>query len=185
MSTSFPQEADVVIIGSGIIGSSTAYHLGKMGCKGVVLLERHQIASGTTWHSAAQVRQLRSSKNLTQMVQHSTRVYANLEAETGLPTGWRQCGSISIATNQERLIHIQRQASLARAFDIEIHEIDVTEVKRLWPAAYTDDIIGAIYSPTDGRVEPKETALALIAGAKQHGVQVFENTKVTMYCLER
>jgi len=179
MTENFPKNVEVVIIGGGIIGCSTAYHLAKAGCKNVVLIERNELTSGTTWHSAAQVRQIRSSKNLTQMVQYSTQLYASLEEETSLPTGWSQCGSISIATNKERLTHIQRQASLARAFNIEVHEITAQDVQKHWPLAYTDDIIAAVYSPTDGRVDPKLTSYALIAAAKNNGVQVFEHCAAT------
>ena len=123
MSNIFPTNASVVVIGGGVMGCSTAYHLAKAGCRDVVLLERKQLTSGTSWHSAAQVRALRSSENLTRMIQYSTKLYQSLEEETGQSTGWLQTGSLSLATNKERFIHIKRQASLARLFGIEVNVV--------------------------------------------------------------
>ena len=118
MTKNFPTNAQVVVIGGGVMGCSTAYHLAKAGCADVILLERKQLTSGTSWHSAAQVRALRSSENLTRMIQYSTELYKNLELETGQSTGWVQTGSLSLATNWERFTHIKRQASLALLFGI-------------------------------------------------------------------
>ena len=174
-----PDLSSVVVIGGGIMGCSVAYHLAKLGIKPVVLLERHQITSGTTWHSAAQVRQLRSSQNLTQLIRYSVELYSQLEQETDQATGWYQTGSISIATNTDRLIHIRRQADLARLFGIEVHEITAAQVADYWPLAHTDDIQGAIYSPHDGRVNPSDLCAALIKGFKRYGGQVCEQTSVT------
>ena len=116
MTTALPEHAEIVVIGGGIIGCSTAYHLAKLGKRDVVLLERSKLGSGTTWHSAAMVRQLRSSNSLTQLARYSSELYRSLERETGQSTGWMSCGSLSLATNQDRLTHIRRQASLARCF---------------------------------------------------------------------
>ena len=121
--TLLPSSSRVIVIGGGVIGCSTAYHLAQMGAGEVLLLERKQLTSGTTWHSAAQVRQLRSTRNLTEMIRYSAKLYAELEVETGQSTGWTKTGSLSIATNPDRLTHIRRQAALARAFDIAVEEV--------------------------------------------------------------
>jgi 4-methylaminobutanoate oxidase (formaldehyde-forming) len=174
-----PGHAQVVIIGGGVMGCSTAYHLAKQGCDDVVLLERGKLTNGTTWHSAAMVRQLRSTVSLTQLTKYSARLYASLAEETGQETGWRQCGSISIATTPDRLTHIRRQASLARAFGVEAYEIGVDEIAGMWPFANLDDVIGGVYSPDDGRVNPTDLCAALVKGAKAGGARIFEDTAVT------
>ncbi|MEM8972561.1 MAG: FAD-dependent oxidoreductase [Pseudomonadota bacterium] len=178
MQAALPRHAEIVVIGGGIIGCSTAYHLAKFGKRDVVLLERSKFGSGTTWHSAAMVRQLRSTNSLTQLVRYSAELYQSLEAETGQSTGWMSCGSLSIATNPDRLMHIRRQASLARAFEIEAHEVDRTTVQELWPIAETRDVIAGVHSPSDGRVSPMDTLAALIKGARMHGAKLFEDTAV-------
>lgn len=174
-----PDAASVVVIGGGVMGCSTAYHLAKLGCREVVLLERHKLTSGTTWHSAAQVRQLRSTRNLTQLIRYSTQLYASLEEETGQATGWVQTGSLSIATNPDRLTHIRRQAALARAFGVEAHEISGKEAAGLWPMMNGADVIGAVFSPSDGRVNPSDLCAALAKGAKASGVRIMEGVTVT------
>jgi 4-methylaminobutanoate oxidase (formaldehyde-forming) len=174
-----PLHAEAVVIGGGAMGCSALYHLAKSGIADCVLLERNQLTSGTTWHSAAQVRQLRSTRNMTRMVQYSARLYSELEAETGQITGWYQTGSVSIATNPDRLTHIRRQAALARAFGLQVEEIDAGEVQRFWPMANCDDVIGAVYSPDDGRVNPSDFCQALVKGARASGARIFENTSVT------
>ena len=174
-----PAAAGAVVIGGGVIGCSAAYHLAKMGCRDVAILERRRLTCGTTWHSAGQVRQLRSTRNLTELIRYSTRLYASLEAETGQGTGWLECGSISIVTNPDRLTHVKRQASLARAFDVDVEVIDAGRVGELWPLMRTDDIIGTVYSPTEGRVNPSDLSLALVKGAKAMGVRVVEGAPVT------
>ncbi|MDG1177209.1 MAG: FAD-dependent oxidoreductase, partial [SAR324 cluster bacterium] len=179
MRNNFPKHAQIVIIGGGIMGCSTAYHLMKNGCRDVILLERAKLTSGTTWHSAAQVRQLRSTESLTKLVQNSVNLYSSLEEETGQATGWKQSGSLSIATNQDRLTHIRRQASLSKAFGIGAEEISVSDAAEKWPLMRTDDLIGTVYSPSDGRVSPSDICAALIKGAKSKGLQIFENTPVT------
>ncbi|MGI9415064.1 MAG: FAD-dependent oxidoreductase, partial [Hyphomicrobiales bacterium] len=178
MTKSLPSQASVVVIGGGVIGCSTLYHLARAGVRDAVLLERKQVTCGTTWHSAAQVRQLRSTNNLTQLIKYSTELYASLEEETGQATGWTRTGSLSVATNPDRLTHIKRQAALARLFDVEADIIGPMEAAELWPMMRADDIVGAVYSPNDGRVNPSDLCAALVKGARANGAQVFEDTAV-------
>jgi len=177
--TGIESAADIVVIGGGIMGCSTAYHLCKLSGKKVVLLERHQLTCGTTWHSAAQVRQLRSSRNLTRLVQDSVALYSQLEAETGQATGWLQQGSISIATCRDRLTHIRREAALANVFGVAAEEISAAEVQARWPLINAQDIIGAVYSPQDGRVNPSDVCAALSKSIRRNGGVIREDTPVT------
>ena len=174
----------MVVIGGGIIGCSTLYHLAKAGIRDAILLERKQLTSGTTWHSAAQVRQLRSTNNLTQLIKYSTELYGALEAETGQATGWTRTGSLSIATNPDRMTHIKRQAALARLFGVEADIIGPAEASELWPMMRADDVIGAVFSPNDGRVNPSDLCAALVKGAKAEGARVFEDTPVTGFDIQ-
>ena len=176
---SLPQHASVVVIGGGIMGCSTLYHLAKLGVGDAILLERNRLTSGTTWHSAAQVRALRHSKNLTRMIQYSVDLYAQLERETGQNVGWIQKGSLSIATSEDRLIHIRRQEALAHAYGIEATSIFPEAAKERWPMMNTDDVIGAVWSPDDGRVSPSDVCAALVKAAKGMGAKIFEDTGVT------
>ncbi|MFT5172902.1 MAG: glycine/D-amino acid oxidase-like deaminating enzyme, partial [Gammaproteobacteria bacterium] len=184
MTETLPQAARIVIIGGGVVGCSTAYHLALEGECDVVLLERSKLTCGTTWHSAAMVRQLRSTSSLTRLAQYSAELYTSLEQQTGLGTGWIGCGSLSIATNVDRLHHIRRQASLARAFGIPVEEIGADEIRRLWPIAETGDVIAGILSPSDGRVSASDLCASLIRGACNKGVRVFEDTPVSGFRIE-
>lgn len=175
---SLPSFASVVIIGGGVMGSSTLYHLAKFGAD-AILLERNKLTSGTTWHSAAQVRALRSSQNLTRMIQYSVELYSQLEKETGQAVGWIQKGSLSIATSQERLTLIKRQEALAHAYGIEATSISPGEAAERWPLMNAEDVIGAVWSPEDGRVSPSDVCAALVKGAKSYGARLFEDTGVT------
>lgn len=179
MPQALPSHASVVVIGGGIMGCSTLYHLAKQGVGDAILLERNKLTSGTTWHSAAQVRALRHSRNLTRMIQYSVELYAQLEQETGQSVGWIQQGSLSIATNPDRLTMIRRQESLAQAFGINAQEISVEEAQERWPLMRSDDVIGAVWSPEDGRVSPSDVCAALAKGAKTLGARIFEDTGVT------
>ncbi len=174
-----PSHASVIVIGGGVMGCSTLYHLAKAGVSDAILLERNQLTSGTTWHSAAQVRALRSSKNLTDLIKYSVSLYSSLEEETGQSTGWINKGSLSIATNQDRLTFIKRQEALAHLYDVEAESISVDETQERWPLMNTDDVIGAVWSPGDGRVGPSDLCAALVKGAKSHGARIFEETGVT------
>lgn len=174
-----PDRARTVIIGGGIIGCSIAYHLAREGRKDIVVLERSKLTSGTTWHAAGLVRRLRPSATLTTLIDHSIDLYGALEHETGQATGWVQTGSLTLATNPDRLTNIKRQVSLGRAFGLEAHVVDAARAKELWPLIEVDDVIGAVWSPADGRVNPSDVALALSKGARARGVQVFEDAPVT------
>ena len=176
---SFPDHASVVVIGGGVMGCSTLYHLAKLGITDTILLERNRLTSGTTWHSAAQVRALRSSRNLTNLIRYSIQLYAELEAETGQATGWINKGSVSIATTKERLTHIRRQEALAHAFGVGAVSISPAEAKERWPLLNADDVIGAVWSPGDGRVSPSDLCAALVKGARSRGARICEKTAVT------
>ena len=174
-----PAHASVVVIGGGVMGCSTLYHLAKQGLGDAVLLERNKLTSGTTWHSAAQVRALRSTRNLTDLIRYSVSLYSELEQETGQVTGWVNKGSLSIATNADRLVHIRRQEALAKLFGVRAEAISPGEAKERWPLMNADDVIGAVWSPDDGRVSPSDLCAALVKGARTRGARVFENTGVT------
>jgi 4-methylaminobutanoate oxidase (formaldehyde-forming) len=179
-----PAHASVVVIGGGVIGCSTLYHLAGQGVGDAILLERNQLTSGTTWHSAAQVRALRSSRNMTSLIKYSISLYAALEQETGQATGWINKGSLSIATNEDRLTHIRRQASLAHAFGVRASSISPAEALARWPLMNADDVIGAVWSPDDGRVSPSDLCAALVKGARAGGGRIFEDTAVTAILTE-
>lgn len=174
-----PLHASVVVIGGGIMGCSTLYHLAKMGVSDAILLERNKLTSGTTWHSAAQVRALRHSHNLTKMIQYSTDLYAQLERETAQNVGWIQKGSLSIATTPDRAVHVRRQEALAHAYGIRANWVEADEAKERWPLMNSDDVLGAVWSPDDGRVSPSDVCAALVKGAKARGAKIFEGTGVT------
>jgi glycine cleavage system aminomethyltransferase T/glycine/D-amino acid oxidase-like deaminating enzyme len=177
--TTLPARARAVIIGGGISGCSVAYHLAKLGWRDVVLLERKQLTSGTTWHAAGLVGQLRASRNMTRLAKYSADLYAKLEAETGVATGMRQVGSITVALTDERKEEIFRQASLARAFDVDVREISPAEVKEMYPHLNIDGVKAGVHLPLDGQSDPANIAMALAKGARQNGATIAENVKVT------
>ena len=179
MSASMPSRARVVIIGGGIVGCSVAYHLTKMGVGDVVLLEQAELSSGTTWHAAGLVGQLRGTEQLTRLAKYGTELYAQLEAETGLTTGWKQVGAISVACSPERLSHLQRQAALGKAFGVEVHPISAEEAGELWPLMRTDDMLGAVWLPEDGKLNPTDVTQSLAKGARMGGAQVIQGVRVT------
>ena len=151
-----PSQARVVIIGGGVVGCSVAYHLAKQGWKDVVLFERKQLTSGTTWHAAGLIAQLRATANMTKLAKYSQELYGNLEAETGVATGFKRCGSITVALTEERREEIYRQAAMARAFGVEVEEITPQEVKARYPHLNTSDLTGAVYLDKDGQGDPGE-----------------------------
>ena len=174
-----PTKASAVIIGGGVAGCSVAYHLAKLGWTDVVLLERKQLTSGTTWHAAGLIAQLRATANMTRLAKYSQELYGKLEEETGVATGFKRVGSITAALNDERLEEIYRQASMARAFGVEVEEISPDEVKEKYPHLNTDGVTGGVYLPLDGQGDPANIALAMAKGARQMGATVLEGIKVT------
>ncbi|MBZ9916773.1 MULTISPECIES: FAD-dependent oxidoreductase [unclassified Mesorhizobium] len=174
-----PAKARAVIIGGGVSGCSVAYHLAKLGWTDIVLLERKQLTSGTTWHAAGLIGQLRGSQNMTRLAKYSADLYVKLEAETEVGTGMRQVGSITVALTEERKHEIYRQASLARAFDVDVREISPREVKEMYPHLNVSDVVGAVHLPLDGQCDPANIAMALAKGARQRGATIVENVKVT------
>ncbi|MEI9413233.1 FAD-dependent oxidoreductase [Mesorhizobium salmacidum] len=177
--SALPSHASVVVIGGGIMGCSTLYHLVKMGVSDAILLERNKLTSGTTWHSAAQVRALRHSHNMTRMVQYSVDLYSQLERETGQSVGWIQKGSLALATTPDRETHLRRQKAQSHAVGLRAEWIEPGEAKELWPLVKIDDVLGALWSPDDGRISPSDACAALTKSAKALGARIFENTGVT------
>ena len=174
-----PSSARVVIIGGGVIGCSVAYHLTKLGWSDVVLLERKQLTSGTTWHAAGLIAQLRATQNMTRLAKYSQELYGGLEAETGVATGFKRVGSITVALTEARKEEILRQASMARAFGVEVEAISPTEVLEKYPHLNIGDVTQGVYLPLDGQGDPANIALALAKGARQRGAKVLERTKAT------
>jgi sarcosine dehydrogenase len=184
MNASLPSHASIVVIGGGIIGTSTAYHLARAGAKDVVLVERARLTSGTTFHAAGLVGQLRSSSSVTRLMKKSVEVYDSLEAETGLASGFKRNGGLRLACTQDRMIELRRQATTARSFGLEMHLLTPTEARELWPLMEIDDLVGAAFLPTDGQANPSDITQALARGARQHGARIFEETRVTGFVLE-
>ncbi len=174
-----PAQARVVVIGGGISGCSVAYHLARLGWKDVVLMERRQLTCGTTWHAAGLIGQLRATRNLTRLAKYSRDLYATLETETGVATGMRQVGSITLALTEARAEEIARNASLARAFDIEVHDLSPAAAKALYPHLNAAGVVAAVHLPGDGQCDPANIAMALAAGARAQGAAVLEGVKVT------
>ena len=174
-----PKKARAVIIGGGIIGCSVAYHLTKLGWQDVLLLERKQLTSGTTWHAAGLIDQLRATANMTKLAKYSQELYGSLEKETGVATGFKRCGSITVALTNERKEEIYRQASMARAFGVEVEEISPQEVKEKYSYLNIDQVKTGVWLPLDGQGDPANIALALAKGARQNGGIIIQNTKVT------
>ncbi|GAB1364950.1 FAD-dependent oxidoreductase [Rhodobacter sp.] len=179
-----PTTAKAVIIGGGIVGCSVAYHLGKLGWTDTVLLERKKLTSGTTFHAAGLVGQLRTSANITQLLGHSVALYRTLEQETGLQTGWKMNGGLRLACNAERWTEVKRQATTAHSFGLEMHLLTPKEAQELWPLMTIDDLVGAAYLPTDGQANPSDITQSLAKGARMAGVKIFEDTPVTRVIVE-
>jgi len=176
--TDLPKKTGVVVIGGGVIGCSIAYHLTKLGFEDVVLLERRQLTSGTTWHAAGLVGQLRTSINMTRLAKYTSELYRGLEEETGQATGYRQSGSISIAATTERFEELKRSASMAKVFDLEVNVVSVEEIAERYPLIKTDDLYGGIHIPSDGYANAVDITQALAKGARNRGAKIFTDTKV-------
>jgi heterotetrameric sarcosine oxidase gamma subunit len=179
MVEAFPTQARVVIIGGGIVGCSTAYHLARLGWRDVVLLERRQLTCGTTWHAAGLVGQLRATYNMTRLAQYSAELFRGLEAETGSATGFRQTGSLAVASDQERFEELKRGVSMAHSFGLAADVLTPDEARTRWPLLNAEDLVGGIFLPTDGKTNPVDTAQALAKGARMRGARILENVAVT------
>ncbi len=175
--TDFPRTAKVVVVGGGIIGCSTAYHLAKSGVD-VVLLERKKLTSGSSFHAAGLVGQLRSNANVTQLLGYSVDLYKRLEAETGQATGWKMNGGLRLACTEERWTEVKRQATTARSFGLDMTLLSPKEAQNLWPLMTIDDVVGAAFLPTDGQANPSDITLSLAKGARLAGARIFEDTEV-------
>ena len=174
----FPSQARVVIVGGGVIGCSVAYHLTKLGWKNVVLLERKQLTSGTTWHAAGLIGQLRATYNMTKLAIYSTDLYNELEAETGIATGYKRNGSLSLAITSERMEEFSRGAVMAKNCGIEADILSCDEVQARYPLLNISDSVGGLFLPSDGQADPTNIALALAKGARQNGAEIYEDVKV-------
>ncbi|MTI08832.1 GcvT family protein [Curvivirga aplysinae] len=173
-----PKSAKAVIIGGGIIGCSVAYHLAKLGWTDTVLLERKKLTSGTTFHAAGLVGQLRSSANITELLGYSVDLYNRLEEETGLGTGWKMNGGLRLACNEERWTEVKRQATTAHSFGLDMQLLTPQEAQDLWPLMDIGDVVGAAFLPTDGQANPSDITQALAKGARMNGATIMEDTKV-------
>jgi glycine cleavage system aminomethyltransferase T/glycine/D-amino acid oxidase-like deaminating enzyme len=181
-----PARARVVVIGGGIIGCSVAYHLAHAGWKDVVLLERDRITSGTTWHAAGLIVTFGStSETSTEMRKYTRDLYARLEAETGLSTGFKPVGFIELATEPDRLEEYRRVSAFNRHCGVDVHEISPSQVKELFPLAKTDDILAGFYVKEDGQANPVDVTMALAKGARMQGATILENVPVTGIKKER
>ncbi|MGE5339168.1 MAG: GcvT family protein [Gemmatimonadota bacterium] len=174
-----PAHARIVVIGGGIMGCSVAYHLSALGERDVVLLEQGRLTSGTTWHAAGLVGQLRNHESMTRLIRYSTELYAKLEAETGLATGWKQCGSLAVARTDDRMVQLKRTAAVAKAYGVTCDVITPAEAGRLYPIMETRDLAGAVWLPGDGKANPADLTLALAKGARNRGVRICEGVRVT------
>ena len=181
---SLPSSAKIIVIGGGIVGCSTAYHLAKMG-KEVLLLEKAQLTSGSTWHAAGLVGQLRSNANITQLLGYSIELYDRLEEETGQATGWKMNGGLRLACNQERWTEVKRQATTAHSFGLDMQLLSPQEAQDLWPLMDIGDVVGAAFLPTDGQASPSDIAQALAKGARASGAQLVENCPVSKIVTEK
>jgi len=179
-----PSHAEIVVIGGGIIGCSTAYHLARDHKADVVLLEQGTLTSGSTWHAAGLVGQLRSSASITRVLKYSVDLYKGLEAETGLATGWKMTGCLRLATNADRWTEFRRLATTAKSFGMDMHLLTPREVKAMWPLMEVDDLVGASWLPTDGQASPSDITQSLAKGARMHGARIVENVRVTGFEME-
>src|SRR6266436_3695866 len=184
-SKSIPDSARVVIVGGGIAGASTAYHLARLGCSDVVVLEQGKLTCGTTWHAAGLVGQLRATRNATRMSRYGIELYAALEAETGLSTGWKQCGSLNVAKTPDRLKLLKRQMARAKSFGIAFEFISASEAGDIYPLLRTDDLCGAVWIPGDGKANPTDLTQSLARGARMRGARLVEGARVTAIRIER
>jgi glycine cleavage system aminomethyltransferase T/glycine/D-amino acid oxidase-like deaminating enzyme len=180
-----PTHVQTLIVGGGIAGCSTAYHLAKAGRTDVLLLEQGKLTSGTTWHAAGLVGQMRPNRTMTQMSKYGIELYATLEAETGLATGWKQCGSVNVAATPARMQVLKKQAAMARSFGVDCALISPAEALDKYPILRTDDLAGAIWLPGDGKANPADLCMSLAKGARNRGVRMAEGVRVVQVLKER
>src|SRR3954468_14081317 len=174
-----PDSARCVIIGGGVGGTSIAYHLSQLGCSDVVLLERNQLTAGSPFHSAGLVGQLRGSVSLTKMMMHSVELYRRLGDESEFDPGWVECGSLRLASSEERMEELRRQAGWAKTFGLPLDLVSPEEAKEKFPLMSTDGVLGGAWILTDGYLDPSQLTNALADGARRGGCTVFTNTRVT------
>lgn len=179
MTDAFPERASTVVVGGGIIGASTLYHLAKRGVRDCVLLERDRYASGTTWHAAGLASRLRESRGQSRLVQYTCDLFQSLEQETGQATGYRENGALYIATNALRWETIRRTVSASKNMGAEVRELNPDQIRELWPLLNVDGVHGGMFIPRNGQVNPLDATMALIKGARLYGAKPFENTPVT------
>jgi glycine cleavage system aminomethyltransferase T/glycine/D-amino acid oxidase-like deaminating enzyme len=179
VSTDLPARARVVVIGGGVIGTSVAYHLTRLGWSDVLLLEQGTLSCGTTWHAAGLVGQLRATESGTRLVQYSTELYARLEQETGLSAGYKQCGGVTVARTEDRMTQLRRTAATAAAFDLECELLTPEQAKDRYPVMRADDLVGGIWLPGDGKANPTDLTMSLAKGARMAGATVVERVRVT------
>ena len=177
--------AEIVVVGGGVGGCSIAYWLTKLGKSDVLLVDRAELTSGSTFHSAGLVGQLRGSLPLTRMMMWSVELYRSLGAEVGLETGWHEVGSLRLASAPERLEELQRQAGWAKTFGLPLELISAEEAQALFPPMVTDGVLGAAYLPTDGYIDPSQLTFALAEGARRGGAEIAPHTRVTAIRTER
>jgi len=183
--TDLPAQARVVIVGGGIAGAAVAHQFALAGWNGVVLLEQNQISSGTTWHAAGMVGQLRSSSAQTKVNKASVEIYSQLLADTGHDPGWLQCGGLQLAACDERMHQFHRQAAMAEVYGVKAEIITADQCRDYWPMLHTEDLKGGVYLPGDGRVLPGECTVALAKGALRRGVRIVERTEVTDFLVQQ
>jgi 4-methylaminobutanoate oxidase (formaldehyde-forming) len=174
-----PEHAEIIVIGGGVIGCSIAYHLTRMGKSDVVILEKSGLTHGATWHAAGLVGQLRSSRNLTRMLQRSVALYDRLESETGQATDWKKVGSLRLASSSERMFELKRAATMAKSFGLDMQILSPAEAQRLCPIINTDGVVAAAYLPGDGYVDPASLTQALAKGARMKGARILQGVRVT------
>jgi heterotetrameric sarcosine oxidase gamma subunit len=179
-----PSQAQIIIVGGGIAGCSTAYHLTKLGRTDVLLIEQGRLTCGTTWHAAGLVGQMRPNRNMTRMSKYGIELYATLEAETGLATGWKQCGSVNVASTPERMQVLRKQAASARSFGVDVEVITPKQAGDLYPLMRTDDLQGALWIPGDGKANPADLTMSLAKGARNRGAKLVEGVEVTGVIVE-
>ncbi len=178
MEKNYPSSTKVVVIGGGVAGTSCAYHLAKFGWKDVVLLERDQLTSGTTWHAAGLIGQLGATSTITKLRKYSLDLYKELEKTTGLSTGLKQNGAITVASSEERMQELLRQATTAQLSNVEVEVLSKERIKELYPVVKNEDLVGGVYMPKDGQADPVGVTNVLAKAAKMLGVKIFEKSPV-------